>query len=242
MTLHAILSDLHVPDHNVNGLAQFIQWVRTYTPNSITIIGDFIDCKAPSRWSKGTADEFGNSLQSECDDGVRILSTLRRVHDGPIYFHLGNHENRIADYLKTKAPAFASLEGLKIENLLQFNEFQVQRVGRYHPVSGRWMSCHGDVAASLSTSPGGTALGIAKRTGYSIVCGHTHRLGVQSYSTGIGSTELVVGFEVGHLQDVSTATYIEHGSPDWQLGFGVLDETDSGMVQPMPVYLNPIGE
>ena len=71
---------------------------------------------------------------------------------------------------------------------------------------------------------GATALGLAKRAGKSVVCGHTHRAGLthwtQSYFGGTPKT--VWGLETGCLMDFKFAKYIKGGLFTWQQGFGIL--------------------
>jgi hypothetical protein len=62
------------------------------------------------------------------------------------------------------------------------------------------------------------------RTGKSVVCGHTHRLGLthntQAYGTSMPRT--VFGMEVGNLMNYKHAKYIKGGLVTWQQGFGIL--------------------
>ena len=87
----------------------------------------------------------------------------------------------------------------------------------------------------MSQVAGQTAAGLARKTGKSIVCGHTHRLGLQPYSSSVDGklTRTLWGFEVGNLMDLKTAKYTK-GIPNWQQGFGIL-YVDGNKVTPTPV-------
>lgn len=82
---------------------------------------------------------------------------------------------------------------------------------------------HGDEGSLIRTS-GGTALSLAKRTGLSIVCGHTHRLGIQHEHTAYNGklNGKLYGVEVGHMMDLRKASYLKSGGANWQAGFAIL--------------------
>lgn len=241
MAVHVILSDTQIPFEDRRSINSFTKWLEENGATSLTIIGDFLDVPGPARWNRGTAEEFTSNLQAECDKAKDYLKNIRAAYDGPIYFHEGNHEKRIKSYITNKAPAFASLEGLRIPKLLGFDEFDIYLAGIYNDIAPGWVTTHGDVAASLSQNAGGTALSIAKRVGKSVICGHTHRLGIQYTSFGIGASTHLCGFEVGHMMNVSKADYIDSGAPNWQKGFGVI-EVSGNLVQPIPVIMDGNGK
>jgi hypothetical protein len=70
---------------------------------------------------------------------------------------------------------------------------------------------------------GVTALNAAKKIGKGVVMGHTHRAGIVSESTGYGGKlQTVTEVEVGHLMDVSKATYLKSGYANWAAGFATI--------------------
>ena len=97
---------------------------------------------------------------------------------------------------------------------------------------------HGD-EGSLNATAGGTALSLARKTGMSIVCGHTHRLGIQHQHMGYAgkTNHRLFGVEVGNMMDMKKAKYLPAGTGNWQQGFAVLSITKSGLVIP---HLVPI--
>ena len=99
---------------------------------------------------------------------------------------------------------------------------------------------HGDEQA-INHNAGLTALGAARRHGKSVVCGHTHRQGISSFTTASGGvlTGTLTGFEVGHLMDVSKAHYTR-GTFNWQKGFGLLYVDRKG-VTPMAIPVEKDG-
>jgi hypothetical protein len=100
---------------------------------------------------------------------------------------------------------------------------------------------HGD-EGSMNSTGGLTALGLAKRTGKSVVCGHTHRQGLvhhtQAYGTATPKT--IWGMEVGNLMDYRKAKYIKGGLFTWQQGFGIL-YVDGNTVSPAVIPIQKDG-
>ena len=94
---------------------------------------------------------------------------------------------------------------------------------------------HGD-EGRMSGVPGATALKLAQQVGKSVVCGHTHRLGLQHHTTGLnGKTSTLYGLEVGHMMDMKQASYLTSGVANWQQGVGMLVENKQGRFVPYTV-------
>lgn len=228
--------ECQIPYHNRAIWKSFLEFIRTYSPDQVILIGDFLDCPAPARWNRGTAAEYAGKLQAELDLAKRMLQELRSVYGGYLGMHIGNHEARINTYARTKAPALSDLKCLEVSNLLDFEGFEIEQRKPIHNLSGSpgWVTTHGDLG-SLSRHSGGTALALGRRLGRSVFCGHTHRLGIVNESYGLGATSTVVGVESGHMMDVRKAEYIRHGSPNWQGGWAVA-EVSNRRTWPALVY------
>lgn len=223
--LTVILSDSQFGSEDRKLHRNLVTMVADMQPDALVHIGDLLDCKAPARWSKGTADEFALTLQKEIDRAHAWLSDLRRVYDGPFHIRAGNHDERIETYLRTKAPALQSLRALDIVSLLGLRDLGIQWEPR--PFALRtapgWVFAHGHEGRA-SLIPGGTALALAKQFGKSVVCGHTHKLGLAHDTRGYnGGQDTLWGMEIGHAMDIRQASYLTSGSANWQQGFGTLE-------------------
>jgi hypothetical protein len=234
--------ECQIPYHSEPMWKAFLRFVAGYAPDQVIIIGDFLDAPAPARWNRGTAAEYAGDLQGEVDTGKRKLRELREVHSGYIGFHEGNHEHRINIYAMTKAPAFAGLSCLTVPSLLDFEGFDIELRKPIHSIGKGtgWVSSHGDLG-SLSKYSGGTALALARRLGRSVVCGHTHRLGIINESSGAYASTTLTGMESGHMMSVGKAAYIKHGAPNWQAGWATLDVLGS-RVHPELIRVSPSGQ
>jgi hypothetical protein len=61
----------------------------------------------------------------------------------PIYFKIGNHEERVRTYLLRNAKEFSDVDNLKFENLLSLDSFKIQMVGREIIKLGKLNVLHG---------------------------------------------------------------------------------------------------
>ena len=227
--------ETQVPYHSRAIVQAFLGFIGDYGPDEIIGMGDHLDCPAPSRWNRGTAAEYAGNLQREVDTMTGIFSDIRTVFSGKFSVHKGNHEERIDTYTRTKAPAFASLDCLEVSSLLDYEGFVIRErapIETLYKGTG-WVTSHGHLG-SLSRSSGGTAMALARRLGRSVICGHTHRLGLVNNTVG---SRVTTGVETGHMMDIKKASYIKTGAPDWQGGWVVAEITKKGnvAVQLVPV-------
>lgn len=214
-----VMPDVHVPDHDRKAVAAFLDAVQAVNPDELLIIGDFIDCKAPARWSKATADEYAGTLAGEIEAGKAMLHQIRDVYpDGEITFIKGNHEARIDSYLKRYAPALTGLVP-SLPDLLEFDHFRVDFCAQPYRLAPGVSAIHGNLLSSVLGAAGQSAFKERQRHGTSIVQGHTHRLGL-----GWDRQETSrFWMECGHLCDPGKASYLDFkGQANWQQGFGVL--------------------
>ncbi|MEV0823879.1 metallophosphoesterase [Nonomuraea rubra] len=239
-----VFPDAQIPYHNPRQVAALNGYVHATKPDSVLIIGDWMDFPAPSRWSKGTAEEFRGDVFRDVEIGKRVLGDLRRGYDGPVQFIAGNHDTRPADYLSKYSPALAASNAFDVDVLLDFNGHGVELVDAFHPIAPNWIATHGHKGFSLSAIPGRTALNAAKTIGKSVVMGHVHKLAMCPDTTGYqGRTSTLWGVEVGHVMDTrpgKAPAYLKRGAANWQSGFAVL-WVDGKKVRPELHPMSPDG-
>ena len=128
---------------------------------------------------------------------------------------------------------------LELENFLKLPQLGITYHKEPFELAPNWLLVHGD-ESNVQPTAGATALGLAKRSGMSIVCGHTHRMGLTHYTTGwSGKTRTVWGMEVGNLMDYKHARYIKAGLFTWNKGFGLLHvDGQTVMPQLVPIVNN----
>ena len=220
-----IIPDTHYPSHDVRLWKTILRIVKETQPDRIIHIGDLLDLPQPSRWTKGTREEFEGSVFRDSENAIRdLIEPLRAVYDGPIGVHCGNHDSRAKIYLDKYAPALSGTDHFNFENLLRFEDYGIERLPDFHTVAPGWITTHGHLGGiRLNQNAGTTALNAAKRAGKSVIMGHTHRAGISSYTTGLeGQTNTITGVEVGHIMDPKKVTYLKGGTGNWQRGIAWL--------------------
>jgi predicted phosphodiesterase len=234
-----ILSDMQIPYHDKKAVKLVQQFVKDYQPDQLFCVGDEADSPEPSRWNKGTAGEFSGTLQKGLDQTAEIMKTFKEaIGDKPFHVMRSNHGDRIQHYINRYAPALASLRELEYSKLLRYRENEITYHDKIYQFAPGWIMAHGDEGNLIRTA-GGTAMSLARKTNSSVVCGHTHRLGIQHEHSGFNGKiqNRLYGVEVGHLMDLSKASYLNTGSANWQQGIGIL-YVDKGKVVPSVVPLN----
>lgn len=236
-----VLSDVQAPEEDKKLIAAATRFVKDYDFDAIYCVGDEADMPEPSRWNKGSAGEYSGTLQKGLDRTHEIMAGFREaLGDKPFHLMRSNHGDRIRNYINKYAPALSSLRDLEYEKVLGYDRLQIKYHESLWEFSRGWALAHGD-EGNLITTPGGTALSLAKRTGLSIVCGHTHRAGIQHSHTALNgrTTSRIFGVEVGNMMDMKKAKYLKYGGANWQQAFGIL-YIDKGIVTPtiVPVINN----
>ena len=224
-----VISDLQAPYHDaeaVNAIKKFIYW---YQPDTVVSVGDEIDLPQISRWEQGGEKEWECSLGWHRDTTVKLLKDLTVEH-----IIRSNHSDRLYNKIKSRAPGLLGLPELEIEKFLRLDELGITYHHQPYELAPNWILVHGD-EGNVQPTAGATALGLAKRSGASVVCGHTHRMGLTHWTQSwAGKSKTVWGLEVGHLMNLKHARYIKAGLFTWQQGFGIL-HVDGKNVMPQMV-------
>ncbi|AHG23838.1 metallo-phosphoesterase [Mycobacterium phage EagleEye] len=231
-----VVSDTQIPFDDRKALAAVVSFIGSWQPDEVIHIGDLMDFPSPSRWTKGTKEEFSQRIKPDSEQAKRrFLEPLRMVYDGTIGIHKGNHDTRPVDYLHQYAPALVEFqEQFELENLLDFDGFGVSVLPEVYKVAPGWLTTHGHRGGiRLTQKAGDTALNAAVRFNASVVMGHTHRMGLKHDTKGYGgkATKVLWGMEVGNLMNPALATYLKGSMPNWQQGFGLLT-VDGAHVKP----------
>lgn len=222
-----IISDTQIPYHARKATDAVIRFIGEYQPDEVVHIGDLMDYPQPSRWSKGSAEEFEGSVFADSDQAKRLfLEPLRAVYDGPVGVLEGNHDERPRVYLARYAPALAESGAFHFEKMLDFDSFGITKLPTFYDVAPGWIATHGHKGGiRLTQKAGQTAQNAADRFQKSVVMGHTHRLGLLPRTYGYdGNIQTLWGMEVGNLMDMKQAGYLKGATANWQQGFGLLTQ------------------
>ena len=211
-----VISDLQVPFHDERAVRNVAKFIKRYKPDEVICVGDEIDLQTISRWSSGR-DEWSGTIGSDRDKTVEILGELQIRH-----LSRSNHSARLYSAISKRLPGLLGLPELTIEGFLKLKELGITYHHKPYEIAKGWIMVHGDEQA-INHNAGLTALTAARRHGKSVVCGHTHRLGVSAFSEASGGVlgRVLTGMEVGHLMDEKQAFYTK-GTFNWQKGFGLI--------------------
>lgn len=236
-----IISDIQSPFHNARQTDAMIRFIAAIKPDRVGSVGDDIDLPQVSRWHEGMAGEFDGTLQRDIDNHKKLMAEFRSAAgDVPFDLSRSNHGSRIGTYIRKHAPALDSLRALKIEELIGYRELGI--TFHHDPVliAPNTVMVHGD-EKGVSQDAGKTAAKAVLAYGVNVVCGHTHRQGIQPVTTGYGGKwKTLFGVEVGHVMDPKKASYLGAKSGNWQAGFAVL-YVDGKHVTPVTVPMRPDG-
>lgn len=236
------ISDTQIPLEDKRATRAVVQFIGSYKPDEVIHIGDLMDYATPSRWSKGTREEFAGSVVEDSEAAKkRFLEPLRKVYSGPVGVIEGNHDLRPRHYLEANAPALAEYDhSFSFTNLLDFDGYQIRHLPDMYEFAPGWVATHGHLGGiSLSRIAGNTARNAAIKFNTSVVMGHTHRLGKAPHVGGFNGRvkKHVTGVEIGNLMDMTKAQYLKQGTADWQQGFAVA-YVDGNHVDVQPISIN----
>lgn len=213
-----LISDLQVPYHDKRAVANVAKFIKAFKPDEVASVGDEMDFQTISRWSKGTPLEYERTIARDRDATVQVLEQLRVDH-----VIRSNHTDRLFNTVMMRAPGLLSLPELELPNFLRFPDLGITYHRDPYELAPGWLLMHGD-EGNISQNGGQTALNLAKRVGMSVVCGHTHRMGLLHHSQGVRGRNIhtVWGMEVGNLMDAKKASYLKGGISNWHQGIGIL--------------------
>ena len=238
-----VIPDMQIPFHSKRHLDSLLNYVEYVKPD-LACVGDEVDVPQASRWTKGTAKEFEGTLQRDLNTAHQVLKDFRQAQGKKKTFWLqrSNHTQRLEDYIRKFAPAFSVIDVLRIEKLLGLDELGITYNRHLTEIAPNVLLAHGDEGRMFKDS-GRTALDLAKRTGKNVVCGHSHRQGLISESSGFGGKQSVLwGMEVGNIMNLksSGAGYLKEKIANWQTGFCIL-YVENGIVKPEVVPMDSKG-
>lgn len=219
-----VVSDFHIPFHNVALLKAFTTFLHDYQPTLLILNGDIVDFYDLSRFDKDP--KRVGVLQTELDIAYSVLYMMKaNSPDTKLVYVKGNHEDRLKKFL-WKNPSLSSLRDLELERLLRLEDFGNIELVEDYSLQGKVTFTHGDLVRKHS---GYSAKAEFEKSLSSGVSGHTHRLGAHYVTTGKGNDFWI---ESGCMCS-DNPTYLK-GVPNWQNGFVVI-ETYEDLLNPLIV-------
>lgn len=217
--------DLHCPYNDKKATELMFDAMSVFKPDTVVIIGDFIDCFSVSRWAKDPTR--AKTLKQEAEAGKAYLDRIKARRK---IFIAGNHEDRLSRYIQENASALVDF--VDIPSLLDLKEKGWEyipykhstKIGKVHLTHDVGSAGRYNVYKALDTFQS------------SVVTGHTHRLAYVVEGDATGKQQ--VSCQFGWLGDVKQIDYMHSVSAkrNWALGFGIgYHQTKTGYVHLVPV-------
>lgn len=218
------IPDLHCPYNDKRATEIMFDAMSGFKPDTVVVMGDFVDCLAVSHWSKDPRRKL--SLEDEMEQGKAYLDRIaakRKIYVG------GNHEDRLQRYLQDKAPEL--LPFTDIPRLLDLKEKGWEytpykgytNIGKMHLTHDVGSAGRYNVFKTLDTFQA------------SVVTAHTHRLAYVVEGDATGGCQVSTQF--GWLGDVEQVDYLHriNARRNWVLGFGYgYHDRGTGLVYTVP--------
>lgn len=123
-----IISDLHFPFHDKRAVEIAVNYQKKN--DTIVILGDMLDFYGLSRFIKRPDMP---TIREELNLGISFFIYLREKHPkARIIFYEGNHEQRLDNYIMSKAPALFGIEHTTLEIFLKLKENGIEFVRNGH--------------------------------------------------------------------------------------------------------------
>lgn len=177
-----LLSDLHIPYHDVRALTTAIMYGKDQKINTIFINGDLLDFYQISRYVNVHRKR---SIPQELDAARQILCVLNKAFPkAPIYYLKGNHCMRLEKYLASHAPELLDMIEFRLEYLLHAKERNMTVIPDTTLVKmGHLTVTHGHHIVKGIIAPVNSARGVFLRAKASTLISHVHKVSSHSETT-----------------------------------------------------------
>lgn len=169
-----LLSDIHVPYHNIQALTLALKYGLDNDVNTILLNGDIIDFYAISRFEKDPRKRnFGHEVLMT----RQFLGTLRKLFpNAAIYYKCGNHDVRYDHYIMRNAPDLLGMDEFNFESLMHLDKYNITFIPDKQIIhAGKLTILHGHELGASVFSPVNIARGLFLRAKDSALCGHHHQ-------------------------------------------------------------------
>ena len=211
-----VLSDIHIPYHNIEALTCAFDFAKSEKPDAILLNGDTLDFFGLSRFMK---DPKARSFAHELKTFKEFMDVIKKTFNAKIYFKIGNHEERYFHFLWMKAHEIVGVEEFELENIIKSRAEGIEIIKDKRIIKAGDLSIiHGHEFGGSVFSPVNIARGLFLKGKVSAMQGHNHCSSEHSESNMNG--ELTTTWSVGCLCELHPA-YLPINK--WNHGFAIVD-------------------
>jgi predicted phosphodiesterase len=196
-----VLSDIHVPYHSMSAIICAIKHLREQAIDCLILNGDIMDFYAISRHEK---EKDLRDFPREIEMGRNFLQKIRDLFPLiPIYYKMGNHENRWQRYLNEQAEEFAQLHEMQFEQFFRLDKLDMTYVPDWQGIElGDLLILHGHEVMASGMNPSQSTF---NKTFCNTLIGHVHR--TTSTTKKNGFKEFFHTYSTGCLTQLSPKYY-----------------------------------
>jgi len=196
-----ILSDIHVPYHSLSALTCAIKYLREEQIDCLILNGDIFDFYAISRHEK---EKDLRDFPREIEMGRNFLQKVRDLFPHiPIYYKMGNHENRWQRYLNEQAEEFSQLHEMQFEQFFRLDKLNLIYVPDWQGIElADLLILHGHELMAGGMNPSQSTF---NKTFCNTIIGHVHR--TTSTTKKNGFKEFFHTYSTGCLTQLSPKYY-----------------------------------
>ena len=215
--LLGVLCDIHFPFHNQKNLDAAIDYLKRKEIDGILLNGDIIDCY---KGSKFLIDPRMRNIPDEFDILREFIDRLNAEFNCPIFYKLGNHEERIENSVMRSIPElvhFVTFENcLSDAGKFDLSEYKLtiirdKRIVKFTP---HLSIIHGHEYRTGIFNPVGVARWLFMKARENSACAHAHKK--DSFAARNIKSQTIETHSIGCLCDL-TPKYMPLN--DWQAGF-----------------------
>ena len=213
-----VFSDVHIPYHSVESLEIMFEFIKDKNIDGILINGDLLDFYGVSRFDRNPTKP---KMKEEIEMAKEFFMWLRQEFTCPIYYKLGNHEDRWEKYLMSKAPEIFGIEDFKIEKILDLEDHGITMIDSKALIKfGKLNIIHGHELGESIFSPVNPARGLFLKTKCSTLAGHNHQTS-EHHENNMNSDPMAC-WSLGCLCDLRPE-YRPFAFTKWNHGFAIIE-------------------
>jgi predicted phosphodiesterase len=217
-----ILSDIHVPYHNIPALTAAIQYLKKEKVDALLLNGDTIDCHTVSSFDK---DPKKRNFAGELDAFTQLFEVLQKQLNCKIFFKLGNHEVRYERFLIQKAGELIGVKEFEFQNIIKARANGIEIIGDKTVMKlNKLNGIHGHEYKGGISAPVNIARGLYLRGKVSAFQGHNHSTSEHTETDMNG--EITTTWSIGCLSELHPA-YCPLNK--WNHGCAIVDLDENGI-------------